>query len=120
MEVHAEKPVCGEWDPNRIHQVIANLVSNALKFGAGKPIELTVSRTAEGARLTVRDHGVGIAPEEIGRVFHRFEPSAATARHPSFGMGLYLARRIVEAHGGTIRAESEPNAGATLTVELPT
>jgi signal transduction histidine kinase len=112
-------PVAGRWDPPRLERVVAGLLSNALKFGAGKPVEISVSGSDGTATLAVQDHGIGIEPAEQSRIFERFERAVSTRHYGGLGLGLYLSRRIVEAHGGTIRVESEPGAGARFTVELP-
>jgi signal transduction histidine kinase len=112
-------PVMGRWDPMRLDQVVLNLVANAAKFGAHKPIELAVERAGELARLRVTDHGIGIDPAQSKRIFERFERGVSSHSYGGLGLGLYICRRIVESHGGTIRAESFPGQGATFTVELP-
>lgn len=122
LVVSAQKPCMGRWDRLRIEQVVVNLISNALKFGGGKPIEVTVVGEDGGklARLGVRDHGIGIAPEEVERIFSRFERAVPSRAYAGLGLGLYIVRQIVTAHGGTIRVESQPGQGATFIVELPT
>lgn len=102
-----------------MEQVVTNLVSNAAKYGAGRPIELRVDGDGETARLVVRDQGIGIAPEDQARIFERFERAAPSRHYRGLGVGLYIARQIVEAHGGSIRVASAPGAGSTFTVELP-
>jgi len=92
---------------------------NALKFGAGKPVEVFVFGAQGNATLVVRDHGIGIDPAEQARIFDRFERAVSTRHYGGLGLGLYVSRRIVEAHGGTIRVASRPGDGATFTVELP-
>jgi PAS domain S-box-containing protein len=122
VTVEANAPAAltsGRWDRLRIDQVITNLLSNALKFGAGKPVELTVGGDASGTLLTIRDHGIGIPAEDIERVFERFERAITARSYGGLGLGLYIVRQIVEAHGGTIRVESQPGAGSTFTVSLP-
>jgi signal transduction histidine kinase len=119
LELHADSPVEGSWDRLRVEQVLTNLVSNAIKFGGAKPVEVTVCRAGPHGRVTVRDHGIGIAAEDLDRVFHRFERTSAAAKYAGLGMGLYIARQIVEAHGGIIRAESAPNVGTTFVTDLP-
>ncbi|MFT3772578.1 MAG: AAA family ATPase [Minicystis sp.] len=111
--------VRGSWDPVRIRQVMTNLLSNAVKYGAGKPIEVTVGTSGGSAVIAVRDHGIGIAPEEQAKVFERFERASSVAHYGGLGLGLYITREIVLAHGGTIRVESEVGRGSLFTVELP-
>ena len=90
-----------------------------MKFGAGRPIELSVEARGARARLTIRDHGIGIAPEEVERIFQRYEQAHPSRAYGGLGLGLFIVRQIVEAHGGTIRVESQPGAGSTFTVDLP-
>ncbi len=119
VDLDARVPVVGRWDRMRVEQVVINLLTNAFKFGAGKPIELAVEEMGGGARLRVRDHGIGIAPEDVERIFNRYEQAASSRPYGGMGLGLYIARQIVEAHGGAIRVDSELGAGSTFTVELP-
>jgi signal transduction histidine kinase len=113
-------PAIGRWDAARLDQVLTNLMTNAIRFGAGKPIVVTVKATASAASLAVTDHGIGIAPAAQARIFDRFERGDVSAQHyGGLGLGLYIARQIVEAHGGTISVHSEPGCGATFTVTLP-
>lgn len=119
LDLAAEGPVVGTWDRLRIEQVLTNLISNALKFGAGRPVEVTIRSHGPLAEVEVRDHGIGIAPEDVERIFHRFERAVSARAYGGLGLGLYIARQLVEAHGGTIRVDSRPNEGARFTVELP-
>ncbi len=114
-----EGPVVGHWDRLRVDQVVTNLVSNAVKYGAGRPIDVRVEGDGKTARLVVRDQGIGIAREDQARIFERFERAAPSRQYAGLGMGLYITRQIVEAHGGSIRVASAPGAGSTFTVELP-
>ncbi|AKI99221.1 PAS domain S-box-containing protein [Archangium gephyra] len=109
----------GSWDRLRLEQVVTNLLSNALKYGAGKPVRLKVSCDASGARLEVRDEGIGISPESLPRLFGRFERAVSDRHYGGLGLGLYITRQIVEALGGTVSVTSTPGAGATFTVQLP-
>ncbi|WP_083776854.1 PAS domain-containing sensor histidine kinase [Anaeromyxobacter sp. Fw109-5] len=109
----------GRWDRMRLEQVVTNLLLNASKFGQGKPIAVEVEADGPRARLRVTDQGMGIAPEHHARVFERFERAVPIANYGGLGLGLYVARQVVAAHGGEIRVESLPGAGATFTVELP-
>ncbi len=117
--VRAKEPVIGRWDPHRIQGVVTTLLLNALRFGEGKPIALQVEASPERARLTVEDHGVGIPPEDHARVFNPFERTLAAGIVAGLGLGLYIARYVVQAHGGIVQLRSEPGAGSTFTVELP-
>ncbi|HQR29597.1 MAG TPA: PAS domain-containing sensor histidine kinase [Anaeromyxobacteraceae bacterium] len=119
VRVIAAGPVEAPVDRVRIEQVLANLLANAVKFGEGRPIEIRVARQGAEARIAVADHGMGFEAAERERIFGRFERAAPAQHHPGLGLGLYVAREIVEAHGGRIRAEGEPGKGATFHVELP-
>ncbi|WP_437573740.1 AAA family ATPase [Sorangium sp. So ce887] len=119
LHVHAEAPVVGTWDRFRLEQVMANLLDNALKFGAGEPISITVARRNGMAQLTVEDRGIGIPPARLARVFERFERAVSTHNYGGFGLGLYIVRGIVEALGGAVRVDSTLGAGSRFTVELP-
>ena len=111
--------VDGEWDRLRLDQVITNLIGNAIKYGSGKPIEVSVEDQEGLARLTVRDHGIGIPPEDRQRIFGRFERAVSERQYGGLGLGLWITHQIVQAHGGRIALESAPGVGSTFTVELP-
>jgi PAS domain S-box-containing protein len=119
VTVDADAPAVGRWDRPRLEQVVMNLLSNALKYGRGKPVEVSVRADAESARLTVRDHGIGIEPEDRERIFTRFERAVTGHDYGGLGMGLYIVRQLAEALGGSVRVDSEPGAGAAFTVDLP-
>jgi predicted ATPase/signal transduction histidine kinase len=112
-------PITGLWDGPRLEQVLTNLLGNALKFGPGQPIEIGLRRDGERAVVTVTDHGIGIDPARRPYIFDRFERAVSAASYGGLGLGLYIARSIVVAHGGTIEVASEPGHGATFTVALP-
>ena len=112
--------VVGRWDRLRLERVLTNLLSNAFKYGRGQPIELRVERTDGHGRLSVRDHGPGIPLALQRQIFERFKKAPAKGeKREGFGLGLYIVRQLVEAHGGTVRVESREGEGATFTVELP-
>ncbi|WP_437718451.1 AAA family ATPase [Sorangium sp. So ce448] len=112
-------PVVGYWDPDRLEQVVVNLLSNAMKYGAGGPIFIGVRRQADRVQLVIRDEGIGIAEADQDRIFERFERAVSVRNFGGIGLGLYIARSIVASHGGSIRVQSKPGAGATFVVELP-
>jgi len=109
----------GRWDRLRLEQVLTNLLSNALKYGPKRPIHLSATSDGERVTLVVRDEGIGIPAEDLERVFGRFERAVPLHHYGGLGLGLYLCRQFVEAMGGTIRVESEPEKGASFIVELP-
>jgi PAS domain S-box-containing protein len=119
LRLEADAPVVGRFDRLRIDQTLTNLVSNAVKFGAGKPIRIAVERAGDRARLIVEDQGIGIAVADQGRIFQRFERAVSTRSFGGFGLGLWIVREVVEAHGGTVTVDSAPGRGARFTVELP-
>lgn len=111
--------VVGSWDRLRVETVVTNLVSNALKFGGGKPVEVSLRRAGELARLSVTDRGIGIPQEEQGRIFEKFECAVPRRHYGGFGLGLWIVRQLVVAHGGTVRVDSQEGHGSTFTVDLP-
>ncbi|MFY0529751.1 ATP-binding protein [Archangium gephyra] len=119
VRVHAEGPVEGRWDSLRLEQVVDNLLSNAVKYGKGQPVDITVSTDGLTARLEVRDQGVGVAPEDQARLFDRFERVRLDRGVTGYGVGLWIVRRVVEAHGGSISIESRLGEGACFIVRLP-
>lgn len=119
LELHLDTSVTGYWDSARLEQVLVNLLSNALKFGAGKTIEIKTHKEGGKALLSVKDHGIGISKEDQDRLFNRFERAVSITSFGGLGLGLYISRQIAAAHGGTVRVESEPGQGSTFTVELP-
>jgi signal transduction histidine kinase len=119
VALHAEQPVTGHWDPARVRRALASLLSNAAKYGQGHPIEVFVDADAACARLAVRDHGIGIEPERVGRIFERFERGVSSRHYGGLGLGLWLTRREAQALGGTVTVESRPGDGAIFTLELP-
>jgi light-regulated signal transduction histidine kinase (bacteriophytochrome) len=108
----------GNWDRFRLDQVLTNLLSNALKYGQGKPVDVVLRGEEDCVRCTVGDHGIGISPAAQLRIFDRFE-RAAPPKFAGLGLGLWIVRQIVERHGGTIEVQSEPGSGASFTFTLP-
>jgi len=119
LHVDAPASVSGRWDRLRLDLVITNLLSNALRYGQRQPVDLVVQADAGEARLVVEDHGIGIKPEDQARIFERFGRAVSNRQFPGLGVGLWLTREIVQAHGGHIAVESVPGAGARFTVVLP-
>ncbi|HTB75926.1 MAG TPA: PAS domain S-box protein [Polyangiaceae bacterium] len=119
MIVRGEPHVTGQWDRERIEQVVENLVENAVKYGQGKPVEIDLRVDGGEVVLQVADQGVGIDEDHQKRIFERFERAVSTRDFGGLGLGLWIARRVVEASGGRIAVRSAPGRGATFTVRLP-
>jgi PAS domain S-box-containing protein len=115
----ADAPAKGRWDKARLDQVITHIVENAIKYGEGKPIEVTVTADARAAKLRVKDHGIGIASEDQERIFAPFAKGESERPYSGLGIGLWIAAQIAKAHGGSIGIESRPGMGSTFTLELP-
>ncbi|WP_417788272.1 ATP-binding protein [Stutzerimonas xanthomarina] len=113
------EPVIGLWDEFRIEQVLANLLTNAMRYGAGKPVQVNVSTTAAGACIEVRDHGIGISQKSLERIFCQFERAEGSESSAGLGLGLFIAEQIIKAHSGQIQVESEEGKGALFRVLLP-
>lgn len=119
VELSASAPVIGRWDRAGVDSVVYNLLTNAIKYGRGQPIAVEVDVEGDQARLCVTDRGIGIAKEEQERIFHRFERAVLAPHVGGLGLGLWIVRQIIEAHGGTISVASKPAIGSIFTVLLP-
>lgn len=111
--------IVGRWDRNRIEQLVRNLLSNALRFGLGRPVELVAHADAQTATLVVVDHGIGIPKDRQEAVFRPFERAVSSRHFGGLGLGLFICKSIVDALGGELRLVSTPGTGTTITVELP-
>ncbi|WP_375771879.1 sensor histidine kinase [Archangium gephyra] len=109
----------GSFDRRQLEQLLTQLVLNAIKYGRGKPVTVRVEATAMEARISVRDEGIGMRPEDQERVFGRYERASSSRHYGGFGLGLYIAQAAAQAHGGRILVESEPGHGSCFTVALP-
>lgn len=122
IEVRNEVPddVVLTGDRARLRQCVANLVDNALKYSPdGERVELSAQRDENTVQLRVHDHGCGIAEEDLGRIWDRLYRCERSRATPGLGLGLSMVSAIVEAHGGTVDVQSQPNQGATFTLSLP-
>jgi signal transduction histidine kinase len=117
--VAVDAPCVGSWDRMRIDQVITNLLTNALKYGPGKPIRIGLVCAPATVQLTVRDQGMGIDKKDQARIFERFEQGSFPRPFGGLGLGLWIVRQIVSAMRGSISVASELGAGAKFTVILP-
>ena len=119
VNLNAEGPVVGLWDEFRIEQVVSNLLTNALRYGAKSPIDVSVYVEGENAIVEVRDQGIGISEENQQRIFQQFERVSAKHAVAGLGLGLFISEQIVAAHGGKITVQSALGEGAVFRVSLP-
>jgi PAS domain S-box-containing protein len=119
LSLRSAGPLQGRWDRLRIDQVLMNVIANAIKYAAGQPIQVSLTCESDIAAVEVRDGGPGIPTGELSRIFERFERAASARHYGGMGLGLYVARQITEAHGGTIVASNLPEGGACFRISLP-
>jgi PAS domain S-box-containing protein len=119
VSLHTEGDLIGQWDQLRLEQAVINLISNALKYGFGKPIQLRLRRQGEEVWLDVRDHGPGIPAADLDRIFGRFERTSSSLNSGGLGLGLYFIHEIAAAHGGSITVQNIPGEGACFQLRLP-
>jgi signal transduction histidine kinase len=112
-------PTIGYFDRMKLEHALGNLVSNAIKYGAGRPVTVRLEADPSTVWIAVEDQGIGIDEVDQGRIFERFERATRSQKEQSLGLGLYIVRSIVEAHGGTIELRSTPGRGSTFTLRLP-
>jgi signal transduction histidine kinase len=120
LRLSIEPGVIGTWDRAALEQITMNLMSNAIKYGAGRPVEISVTSTREDATIEVRDHGAGISEFDRSRIFGPFERAVVPrGSKPGFGLGLWITRQLLVAHQGEIAVESQPGVGSVFTASLP-
>ena len=109
----------GSWDRLRLEQIVGNLLSNAIRYGAGKPITIRLRERADRVELTIEDQGIGIAEQDQERIFDRFERAGKTRSSGGFGIGLWTVRQCCRAMGGEVAVRSRSNLGSSFSVTLP-
>jgi signal transduction histidine kinase len=119
LECRVKGSVTGTWDRLAMEQILDNLISNAIRYGDGQPINVDLDATDESVVLRVIDRGVGIHAEDRERIFERFERAAGSKRDGGFGIGLWLTHQLVQAQAGVLELHSKIGAGSTFTVHLP-
>jgi signal transduction histidine kinase len=119
IELRLDEPLWGRWDPGRVEHIVANLVDNALKYGAGRDVTVELHAVDGGAQLAVTDHGIGMAPEELARVFTKFARASSALHYGGLGLGLFLVKELVAAMDGRLQIDSKPDQGTRITVTLP-
>ncbi|MDP3411776.1 MAG: HAMP domain-containing sensor histidine kinase, partial [Polaromonas sp.] len=121
IALHADEQVTGFWDEFRIEQVVINLLTNALRYGKGQPVDVRMTPLDKGVRIDVRDGGCGISEADQKRIFGQFERAAAREGDETggLGLGLYITHQLVQAHGGSITVQSRLGEGSEFSVLLP-
>lgn len=119
LKLEANDEIRGLWDQVRLDQAMSNLLTNAIKYGEGSPIEITVRKDGEKAKITVSDKGIGIDPNVQKAIFERFKRGTKDGKFQGLGVGLFIVKQIVEAHGGKIYVKSKLGDGSKFTIELP-
>jgi signal transduction histidine kinase len=119
IRVRSDGESHGNWDPARVREVLVHLLHNAIKYSGGAPVEITVENGEAEVGLRVSDSGIGIAAVDQERIFDAYERAVPIQHFPGLGLGLYVSRRIVEAHGGTLTVSSQLGQGASFLVTLP-
>jgi signal transduction histidine kinase len=119
LELALPPEAVGRWDGDRLQQVIGNLIDNALKYGRGLPVHVTLTVGAKDVTLTIADQGIGIEPALLPQLFEPYERGASSRDYGGLGLGLFVARQLVAAHGGTLTARSQVGVGSQFTVVLP-
>ncbi len=120
LELDIDTEVQGWWDEFRLEQIVVNLLTNAMRYGAGKPISLALEADNDCVEVKVRDRGVGIAEADHQRIFQRFERLGTKEARDGLGMGLFIARQLAEAQGGKLEVDSAPGKGSTFCLRLST
>lgn len=116
---YSSDKVIGMWDQMRIEQVLVNLLTNAIRYGKNRPVEIRLSQTKEHAQFSVHDQGIGIAEGQMEKIFERFVRAINPSEVSGLGLGLFISLQIVEAHGGKMWVESKVDVGSTFYVQLP-
>lgn len=119
LTLRPHEGVTGCWDEFRVEQVIVNLLTNALRYGCGQPVEVSVARGDDMVRIDVRDRGKGIAPSDLERIFEPYERGARNGEPKGLGLGLYISRQLAISHGGELRVTSQPGEGSVFSLVLP-
>jgi signal transduction histidine kinase len=119
LSVDAERPILVYWDAHRIEQLIGNLLTNAIKYGSRKPIDMRIYTQPNATCIQIRDQGMGIGPVDVERIFRPYERAISVSKISGLGLGLYISKKIAEAHGGSITVESLAGIGSTFTTVIP-
>lgn len=119
LQFSAQGNTHGLWDQVRIEQAVTNLLTNAIKYGQGTHITVSVQQQGTKARITVEDQGIGIDPDKQKVIFEKFKRGTTNGHYQGLGVGLFIVKQITLAHGGSVSVSSRPGKGSKFTIELP-
>jgi signal transduction histidine kinase len=119
ITLHPHPPVAGRWDEFRIEQVVINLLTNALRYGGGKPVDIVVEATGDTVQIDVIDAGMGISDADQQRIFEPFERGSGSGEVKGLGLGLAISRQLAQAHGGSLTVTSDGRTGSIFSLKLP-
>jgi signal transduction histidine kinase len=119
IRLSVSKGITAETDKFRLEEAMSNIIANAIKYGAGRPIEIELKGVDAKAVILIEDRGIGIPQEDLGKIFGRFERSKISGNYGGLGLGLYIAHQIIEQHRGSIIAENRAGGGMRFLIELP-
>jgi len=119
IQLHPHPPIAGVWDAFRVEQIIVNLLTNALRYGAGNPVEVRISQNDNEVKVEVADHGIGISEDDQARIFAPFERALDNKVSAGLGLGLYISKQLAEAHQGSLTVSSQLKHGSVFTLILP-
>jgi signal transduction histidine kinase len=119
LRLVVEGDTCGRWNLRSLERICFHLLSNAIRYGAGKPVDVTITGEAARVRLEIRDRGIGIAPEDLQGLFRSYRRRRGGTSSGGFGVSLALVRQLVETLGGGVAVDSACSEGSTFTITLP-
>jgi signal transduction histidine kinase len=119
IEFHGDNSIHGWWDPLRLEQAISNLIYNAIKYAADRPVKIIIKKETDHIIWKIQDHGVGIAEADQCRIFEKFFRGGSENFFNGLGLGLWIVKQIIEAHGGTITVKSQPSRGSEFIFQIP-
>jgi signal transduction histidine kinase len=119
LKLETTGEINGLWDQIRLEQALSNLLTNAIKYGEGSPIEVDIQKEGNTAKISVKDNGIGIDSKKQKAIFDRFQRATDDEKFQGLGVGLFIVKQIIDAHGGKVSVKSKLGNGSTFIIELP-